>query len=677
MDERRFYLIALLLVGIAVALFWPVARFNFVNYDDDKYVFQNPHIREGLSWKGIRWAFTADLVQDSLHADYWQPVTFLSRMIDIELYGLNPAGHHLMNLLLHLANIFLLFTLLSEMTGAVGQSALVAALFAVHPLQVEPVAWVTARKDLLATFFGLLTIRAYRDSLQSSSRGPNLKVFILFLLALMSKPVMVTLPFLMLLLDHWPLGREDGGKAVIEKWPLFLLSILFSLFPFIGQTEVLRHFSPAGVLSNIAFHYLRYLEKFFYPVRLAINTLLPETSFHPWRVSGATLFLIGFSIFVMGQARHRPYLGVGWFWYLGMLAPTIGLPRFEDRFIYLPMVGLALILVWGVSDLLATWHHRRAVLIFSAALFLSVLTSQAHTQVGYWRNSVSLFEHALEIYPKDNYIAHNQLCAAHLSRGDYEKAMAQCSEAAKSKPDAPEVQYNLALVLATQGKLEEAVRHYTEAIRLKPDYLAAHTNLGITLVRQGRRKEAIPHFLTALRLKPDSAEAHHNLGVALAGLGKMDEAMVHYKEALRLKPDSAEAHYNLANALLQQGKPEEAITHYQETLRLQPDSVEAHSTLGVLLAKQGKRDEAASHLKEALRLKPDSAEVHNNLANVLELQGDLDGAVFHYTEALRLKPDSFYFQRNLGLSLVRQGKRKEAAPHLIAAEKLNGIQSTS
>ena len=530
----------LLLVALTLFVFRPVANHDFVNYDDDRYVVKNPYLYEGVSWRGIQWALTADLLKPSPYVDYWQPVTLLSRMVDIKLFGLNPRGHHVVNLILHTFNVILLFDLLWSLTGALGRSVFVAALFAIHPLQVEPVAWITARKDLLYLLFGLLSIKAYSERSRLA--------ILFFLLSLMAKPMLVTLPLLLMLLDFWPLNRiTDWKKNLISQWPFFAFSAIFSLIPLIGQSRALQILPLPLLLANLPMRYAGYLGKFFYPAQLAVYSPPPviSISLGPWIL--IVSLLIGVSIIAILNAKRLPYLAVGWFWFLISLLPTIGSDRFEDRFMYVPIVGLLLLGVWGISDFFARLRFQKILAVLTALVIFGFLTPITFAQVSYWQNSFTLFGRSLQVNPK-NFLAQNQLCAAWLDRHDPKKAGPHCAAALKINPSSYQIHYNLALAEEEEGKMDEALRHYSETIRLNPQHFQAHSNIGVLLAKQG----------------------------------KLDEGIFHLKEALRLEPDSAEIHFNLANLLLKQHKTQEAIQHYKEALRLKPDSPSLRQFIGIL-----------------------------------------------------------------------------------------------
>ncbi|MBI4465355.1 MAG: tetratricopeptide repeat protein [Acidobacteria bacterium] len=650
--------VSLALIAANLVVYAPVRHYDFVNFDDLYYVIENPHVTAGLTWSGVWWAFTTGAVSN------WHPLTWLSHMLDVQLFGMNAGAHHLTNVLLHIANSILLFGLLHRMTGALGRSTFVAGLFAVHPIHVESVAWVAERKDVLSTLFWLLTLWAYVGYVQQPRWQRYLAVLALFALGLMAKPMLVTLPMTLLLLDFWPLRRVTVGgdtaglgwatfwkqravtlRLVWEKVPLFFLTILSSVVTFVvqqrgGAIKELQAIPSKLRLENALVSYVAYIGKTLWPTRLA--ALYPYSLSLPgWWVLGSLLGLIGVSVLVIRAAPHRPYLLVGWLWYLGTLVPVIGLVQvgdqaMADRYTYVPLIGLFLIAAWGIPDLLARWRYRRIVLPAAAGLVMAVCMIMARVQVQHWKNTLALWQYTLEV-TTENYVAH----------------------------------YNLGVALSDQGKISEAIPHYAAAVRIKPSHTLAHNNLGLALVNQGRLDEAVVHFTEALRIEPHHALAHNNLGLALAKQGRFREAIAHYSEALRAQPDFAEAHYNLGLALVDQGKLGEAMAHYAEALRIKPNFADAHNHLGVALGNQGRFEEAAIHYSEALRLQPANAEAHNNLGVALANQGKFNDAIVHYTEALRIKPRFDLAHINLGIALAMQGRLSDAIAHFSDALRIN------
>ncbi len=675
------WLMAAMLVLVMIAIYWPVTGYDFVNFDDPAYVSANAHVQAGLTWENIRWAST------TLYFGLWHPLTWVSHMLDCQLFGLRSGGHHLTSLLLHAANAVLLFVVFHSMTGALWRPALVATLFGLHPLHVESVAWVAERKDVLSTFFVLLTLWAYgryaeRSVVSSrSARAPAtdngqrttdyrsritdhrtrfyLLSLLFFALGLMSKPMVVTLPLVLLLLDYWPLKRFDlaalvsgprlGAGLLVEKLPFVMGALLVSWLTLrsahqAGWTASVAHYPLTGRIANATLSYARYCLQVFWPAHLAAYYPLPAT-FPARPVAGAALLLVGISVGAFWAARRWPYILVGWLWYLVTLLPVIGLLiqlaaySHADRYTYVPLIGLFVSLVWGGWELVRQWGRPIcvcAVAAVAAAVVLCIaLTEQ---QLGHWKNSEALFRHALEV-TGNNQIAYNNLGEALDKKGQTDEAIRQYQEAIRLKPAFAEAHNNLAAALDARGQTDEAIGHYQEAIRLKPAFAEAHNNLGSALFKQGRTEAAIHQFQEVLRQKPDSAEAHYGLGKALAMTGQTDEAIRQYQEAIRQEPGFAEAHNNLGIALDEEGQTEEAIRQYQEAIRQEPGFAEAHNNLGIALGRKGQSDAAIREYQEALRLEPGFADAHNNLGNALLEKGQLDEAIGHYQEALRLKPD--------------------------------------
>ena len=548
-------LICLFLILITFVAFWQVRNNEFINLDDDLYVTHNPHVQGGLTLKGILWAFT------STYAGHWHPMTWLSHMIDYDLYGLNPGGHHLTNLFFHVANTLLLFLLLLRMTGAPWRSSFVAALFALHPLHVESVAWVSERKDVLSTFFWMLAIGAYISYVARPKLNRYLLVVLCFILALMSKSMAVTLPFVLLLLDYWPLGGPNLKKMgpdlnlsisksanidhrrvpllrlILEKIPLFFLTAVSSLFTILaywkGGTIASLAKLPLEIrIGNALVSYVRYIAKMIWPDRLAV--LYPHPIILPlWEAAGAAFLLTILTVWMIIAGRRRPYYVVGWLWYLVTLLPTIGLVQagvqaMADRFTYIPLIGLFIMVAYGVPDILTGWRYQRVALVTSGGFLLSILMICTMLQVQRWQNSVRLFSHTLDV-TVNNALIHN----------------------------------NLGVTLVRQGKDQEAIAHYKKALEINPRYVDAHYNLGSLLVLQGMDQEALPHYIEVLRINPRDAVAHYELAVILARQNKAQEAIVHLAEAVRIIPNYGEAHFTLGMIYLKMGKKDLALTEYK------------------------------------------------------------------------------------------------------------------
>ena len=603
--------IGLFLTVATLVVFWQVHNHEFINYDDNLYITENDQVQKGLSRESVVWAFT------TTHAANWHPLTWLSHMVDFQLYGLNPKGHHLTNVFFHLLNTLLLFFVLQRMTGSIWRSGFVAALFALHPLHVESVAWVAERKDVLSTLFWLLTIWAYNWYVERPRRTRYLLTLLTFALGLMAKPMLVTLPFVLLLLDYWPLERfrveQTGSNTTAtsralktqrssfplllwEKTPFFALTAVSGVVTLFAQKSGgalgAMDIYPVKIrIANTLVSYVSYIGKMIWPQNLAVFYPHPGQSLTVWQAAFAGLLLVVVSVVVIRARRRYPYLLVGWLWYVGTLVPVIGLVQvgmqaMADRYTYVPLIGLFIAIAWGAPDLLAKWRYRRAIITTSVGIVLSAMTICTWLQVQHWKSSITLFEHALQVTSK-NHVAHN----------------------------------NLGNTLEQQGKIDEAIHHLSKALELKPDFAGAHNNLGNALAKQGNFNGAVAHFSKAIQLKPDFAGAHLNLGNALEQQDRVGEAIFHFARALQLKPDFAEAYYNMGNVMARQGKFNEAVSHFSKALQFKPYFAEAHNNLGTILARQGKFNEAIFHFSEALRLKPDYLQARTNLDLILQMVG--------------------------------------------------------
>lgn len=705
---RSEILICFVLAVMTLATFWQVSDYDFINFDDDEYVTENTHVKAGLTGSSIVWAFT------KFHSNNWHPVTWLSHILDCQLFGLNPGMHHLSNVLIHTANSVLLFLLLRWMTGSLWASAFVAALFAVHPLRAESVAWVSERKDVLGAFFWMLTLLMYVSYTKKPGIARFALILLVFVLGLMAKPMLVTLPFVLLLMDYWPLRRFSKKTASLfwEKIPLFALAAASSIVTVFAQKSggLVRSLEtyPLDVrIANALVSYIKYIGLTILPRGLAFHYPYPE-SVPVWQTAGAVLILTGVSVFVIRKRETFPFFLVGWLWYLGTLVPVIGLVQvatqaLADRYTYIPSVGFCMMIAWGIPLLVKEGRVFRIITAALAGIAILGFMTCTWFQLRHWKNSITLFTHTLNV-TENNYLAHNSLGAALEKRGSINEAIRHFREALAIKPDGVQAHYNMGVVLEKQGKIGEAIRHLSEALRFKPDFANAHYNLGIALKRQGNLKDAIGHFYQAVEIKPDFAEAHNNLGNALSHEGNLKAAIQHLSEAVRLKPDYSEAynnlgtalksqgnvieaiqhyykalrfnndfteaHFNLGLALGSQGNHKEAAKHFAEAIRIKPDFADAHYSLGFALNQQGKLDEAMRHYEAALRLKPDFAEAHYSLAYILASRNQLDESVRHFAEAVRIKPDYAEAHNNLGSALARQGKFDEAVRHFSEALRL-------
>ena len=734
--------VPLLAAGLALAvvvLFWPAVQGGYVNYDDPDYLTSNRHVQAGLTWESVQWAFTTGQVSN------WHPLTWLSHMLDWQLYGDHAWGHHLTSILFHGLNAALVFLAFRALTGALWPSLVVAALFGLHPLRVESVAWLSERKDVLSTAFWLLAMLAYAAYVKSLRPGLPagglrflsnryyLLTALCLALGLMAKPMLVTLPLVFLLLDFWPLrrtallppdeektpfaptpppqpiptaiescgrsaksaafspsppavggeGRGEEGRfssvlpsprpaphsflagrgsqpardatlisttaqpmrpLILEKLPLLALVVASSVITFLvqragGAVSPLTGLPLPARFANALVAYVRYLAKAVWPTDLAV--LYPHPGHWPVAaVAGSAALLLALTVGALWLRRRQPWLAVGWLWYLGTLVPVIGIVQvgiqsMADRYTYVPMLGLAVAVVWGAFHLAARSEGWRGALAILTVLYAALCLVLTREQIAFWRNSETLFRRTVAV-TKNNYLAYN----------------------------------NLGFDFSTQGRLEEAREMYEKSLAINPNYEEARNNLGYALAKLGRPAEAIPHYEAAIRLKPKLAEAHNNLGNALADLGRPGEALACYQRALEINPDHADAHNNLGIALAMQGKFPEAIEHLEKSLRLKPRNASAHGNLGNAYAVQRKFDDAAKHYAAALELNPQDAQTHNNLGNILAEQGKLPESLAQYEEALRLNAKNPEAEFNLGMVLLRQAKPAEALPHFREALRL-------
>ena len=544
--------VCIFLVAIVAIVFGQTLGHEFINYDDHSYITENSHVLNGLNWPDVKWAFTTG------HTGYSHPVTWLTHQLDAQLYGTWAGGHHLNSLIIHAINAALLFLFFWRTTRKLWPSAFVATVFAIHPLHVESVAWVAERKDVLSALFFLLTLHAYAAYAAKPQFARYLLALGLFALGILSKPMLVTVPCLLLLIDYWPLRRFPNQKSeiiqklLLEKIPFALIAGGWSVITFVIQkkygavteTQVAIGLRAANAIAS----YGAYLWNTLWPHDLVLFYPYPlALPWGPMFVSALVLVLI--SIPCISRWRRSPYLIASWLWFLGMLVPVIGFVRFgeqarADRYNYLPQIGLCILVTWGVSELSAQWRHRREILAVVGLFTIAVFGTLAFIQTSYWRNSKTVWEHALAV-SSGNHVAENNL-------GDY---------------------------LSHRGRPDEAAIHFKKSLDISPNYPAANNNLGSVLANEGRWTEAIGFYETALREQPENAKTHNNIGLSLTETGKTDEAFNHFHRALEIDPNMSVAHFNLARLLLMSGRRDEAVTELKERLRLKPDDEQTKAAL--------------------------------------------------------------------------------------------------
>lgn len=581
------------LVVLTIAAYEPMRHNEFVDYDDDRYVTENRHVNRGITRKSLLWVFTTP------HASMWHPLTSLSHMTDCELFGLNALGHHLTNLLLHIANTLLLFLILKRVTGAIWASAFVAAVFALHPLNVESVAWVAEHKNVLSTFFWMLTIASYIRYAQCPAVGRYLIVAFVFCLALMSKPMVVTLPFVLLLLDYWPLCRlqwpgsgerevppqsestktefqhSSFRRLVVEKIPLFIFSAVLCVITLITQ-HVLRDMKTAEKfaldirISNALVSYLQYIGKMFYPRRLALLYLHPGDSLSMWQPIISFLILAGISALILYQVRRRRWLVVGWLWYIGTLVPAIGLVQvgkqaMADRYTYLPLIGIFIIFAWGIAELTANLRYRKIVLWVSAGLVLIALLICTRMQVRHWKNDFSLYGHTIAV-TENNYFMLNNYGSLFRNKNEFDEAITYFNEAVRINPDFVQGYYNLGIAFSGKGNIEETIANYTKALTLNPRMWRANFNLGNIYWNMNKADDAISYYSKALEIEPNHPELNLNMGLILAEQGKYEKSIEHFNEVLRVEPNWFAGYKHLGQSYAQLGMYDPAIENYKKAL---------------------------------------------------------------------------------------------------------------
>ena len=667
---RTNALIAIALAGLTAAIYAQVAAFDYVNYDDPYYVRENLIVQRGLTWQGVKWAFTTTTLGN------WHPLTWLSYMLDCQLFGAGPGAQHLVNVLFHALGAVLLFLALERMTRAPWRSAFVAALFALHPLHVESVAWIAERKDVLSSFFWMLTLWAY--ALYAERPGPTryLLVPVFFLAGLMAKSMLVTVPVVLLLMDWWPLrrfgaarptasapetaaglsepkGEKDrrrkeerkrpatkpgAGKGPLpflplltEKVPLAILSIAAGAIAIITQQKSgavvsLTQLSLSERVGNALVSCVLYLWKTIWPTGLAV--FYPLQPWPPAAVLGAALLLGAVSAGVFRWGRRYPYLAFGWAWYLVTLLPVIGLVKLgdaamADRYTYVPLIGPFIALAWGACDLSARLRLHASVLPAAACGALAACAIVTHGQIAHWQDSHSLFTRALAVTEK-NFLAHN----------------------------------NLAVALIVDGRIEEARAHIEQALAIQPRYAGAHFNRGVALARVGRDEEALPSYLKALEINPAFPDANYTVAGLYLSRGDVDRAIAHFERAVRTPEPQPKAYAGLAEAYILKGRMDEALSVSLSALEWQPADAKLHYNIGSIYIYKGRGDEAIAHFQEAVRLDPDYSRARNNLGSALMLRNRIDEAIDHFREAVRLDPDYGMARENLRDALAQQKRRR-------------------
>ncbi|MFZ2634563.1 MAG: tetratricopeptide repeat protein [Desulfosalsimonadaceae bacterium] len=618
-DRHSFIFICLLLILATAVVYWQVQGFDFVNYDDGDYVKDNVHVQSGFTFQSLIWAMTTGKVSSN-----WHPLTLLSHMLDCQMFGLWAGGHHLTNLFFHIANSLLLFLVFRRMTGSTWKSGFVAALFALHPLHVQSVAWVSERKDVLSAFFWMLTIWAYVRYVRRPGWAAYVWVVVFFILGLMSKPMVVTLPFVLLLLDYWPLNRiQLAGPNNLnlkitgllgEKIPLFLLAAASAGITIYvqqqgGAVKSLDVLSLSDRLTNVLISYMNYILKTIYPAKLAAFYPFPAM-FSWWEITAALITLASLTGLAIRLMIRSPYIIVGWLWFIGTLVPVIGLVQIgvqcmADRYMYLPMIGLLIIISWGIPELISNWRYKRFYLGIPAIFTVIVLSVVTWKQTGYWKDSISLFSHAISV-TKNNPVAH----------------------------------WNMGTALSKNGKTEQAITHYQKALAINPMQPQVYISLGLALNERGDKNQALSCFEKAALLDPKNDQAQYNLGTFLFQNKRLDQAVQHLEKAVALKPDSDQAQFNLANTLFQKRQLNDALIHAEKAISINSSHEKAHQLSGIILFEQEQFNQALAQFNVALNINPNLTTAHHYKGLIFLQKKQIGKALVSLKNALISDPNN-------------------------------------
>jgi len=701
----REWIICIFIVMIILAVYWQVGNHDFISYDDRAYVTKNHVVKTGLNLESVKWAFTATYEHN------WHPLTWLSHMLDYQIYGLNPGGHHFTNILFHIANSILLFLIFRRMTKAVWESAFIAILFAIHPLHVESVAWVAERKDVLSTFFWMLTIGAYVFYCENPGTKRYLLTVSLFALGLMAKPMVVTLPFVLLLIDYWPLNRlhkkqfikinplkEEAqerkssnkrkikksrakktvsnhetqkldfqwtaiSRLIYEKIPFLALALVSCIITIYAQQKLIQPLWSLPIslrIGNAIISYSHYLINMIWPFKLALYYPHPIT-LSLWQVVASCIFLVVVSSFAIVTLRKFHYFAVGWFWYMGTLLPVIGIIQvgaqsMADRYTYIPLIGIFIVIVWGTSDLIQRWEYigKKSILVLAGGIVLSVLLITTWMQVGYWKNSETLYQHALNVTTKND-VMHYNMGVISLERGKIAEAINHHTAAIAIDPYYVDAHLNLGDALDKMGERDKAMKHYAMVLKIAPQHFKAHLRLGNIFFEQNKTDRALIHFSKAIRLDPGSAYAHIRLGNTFAKTGKLDSAVKCYLDAAKIEANNASTYYNLGNVYYKSGDVEGAVEYYSKALVISPSLKEGHNNLGNALMRSGKIEVAIAHFRESLRIDPDFDVASVNLKKALLILQEIDVSIKNSENALKIEPQNPKFYYNLGNSYFMKG----------------------
>jgi len=689
----RILYLSILIAVLTLAIYWQVLDYGFINFDDPTYVIENKHIRDGLTIEGVKWAFT------SFYASNWHPLTWLSHMLDIEFFGMNPGMHHLSNITIHTLNAVLLFILLERMSGVLWRSAMVAALFALHPLHVESVAWISERKDILSTFFGILTLTAYVRYTRMHGLKRYTQMTVLFICSIMSKPMMVTLPLLMLVLDFWPLKRidamkgESGYKPVMgtlrnllllfrEKIILFAVAFISGIVTVCAQhsggaVQSVVHLNLGDRMMNAAVSYCTYIWKMVWPTDLAVYYPYPSAFVFPYVVLCVVLIVV-VTIAIIAFMDKRPYFASGWFWYMVTLLPVIGIIQvggqsMADRYTYVPSIGIFIMAVWGVSDLLIPFRNRKVILTGISALVIGASSILTFIQAGYWRDSIILFGHALDV-TNGNDLAHFNLGHALEENGNAHEAEKHYRDAVVLKAHNAAYHTALGSLLADTGRTDEAVEHLTQALQIEPALIEARVNLGNIMLLRGETEGSIQEYSKALTADPMNAETLNNLGVAYVRKGHLRNAIKCFQQAIHIRPDYKDALENFVRAGRARKSMENEAVELLRLIEIQPRNQTLYIRLGNLFLQHGELDKAQKEYKKALSIDTGNLVAMKGLAVAYSQKHEYEQALTTLRNMIKIQPENHDVHYNIACVYARQGLQEKALLWLRSAVE-NGFRN--
>jgi len=679
----RKHSVTIIWVFLTVAIcsvYLQVKDHQFINFDDDHYVTENSHVLSGLNLENIKWAFTS--VYESAN---WHPLTWISHMMDVRIFGMNPGMHHLTNVIFHVLNSILLLIVLNKMTGALWRSAAVATLFALHPLHVESVAWIAERKDVLSTFFWMLTMLAYHRYVVSRTISKYLLMILFFGLGLMAKPMLVTLPFVLLLLDFWPLKREELNlkinpqRLILEKVPLMIMALAASRVTFYAQSVggsviSLERVSFASRIQNVIISYVAYLWKMVWPLNLAVFYPYPK-QFNILTVVMCLLLLIAITVIVLMSARRLPYLVMGWFWYLGTLVPVIGIVQvgiqsMADRYTYIPLIGIFVMVAWGIPELLDKWQLKKIALATLTGIVIPILIVCSWIQVGYWKNSNILFEHALEV-TVNNYLAHTSLASTLIEQGDLDGAIKHCTEALRINPKYTYAYNNMGRALRKKGDIQGSIEQYKQSLKINPHFIPIYLILGRALVEEKHYNEAVNQFQECLKIDPQNCDVYNSLGNIMQERGNLDDAIKYYMKALQIDPHQERVYYNLGIAYNKKGNIKKAIGYFEDAIREKPGYVEAINNLKTTRKLQKDYEDSILRIQEVLKTEPQNVVLITKLGGIYRQQGECDKAITQYQKAISIQPN--FVQAMYGLITI-YSDQKNYTNALNLLQKIRQIQ---